>query len=432
MKALCTSSARISLLPLALISTMLVSCSKKPEEPEPVVTVQTVVAQRGTIQQVISAEAVLFPRDQAAITPKIVAPVRTFYVNRGSRVTRGQVLAVLENRDLAAAEVENKGTYEQAQAAYGLETSSALPEEWQKAQLDLKTTKESYDAQQKIYDSRRVLYQQGALPRKQFDESAVALIQAKAQYEMAERHLSALQSAGKQQQIKAAKGQLTSAKGKYEGAAAQLAYTEIRSPINGVVTDRPSYPGETPPPGTPLLTIMDTSSVIARAHLPQNDAAALKLGDAATVTGPQIGATAVTGKVTQISPALDPNSTTVEVWIEVANPEARLRPGATVNVQVVARTLNNAVVIPAAALLKTPEGEATVMIVKDGRAHQVSVEAGIHQGGRAQITKGLSGNETIIESGAYGLPDNTRVKIAEPAPSADAGKPESQKDAGKD
>ena len=100
---------------------------------------------------------------------------------------------------------------------------------------------------------------------------------------MAEKHLSALQSAGKQDQLKSAQGQLTSAKGKYEGAAAQLAYTEIRSPIDGVVTDRPSYPGETPPPGTPLLTIMDTSSVIARAHIPQNDAAALKPGDAATI-----------------------------------------------------------------------------------------------------------------------------------------------------
>ena len=62
--------------------------------------------------------------------------MKAFYVNRGSRVHRGQLLAVLENRDLAAAEVENKGAYEQAQATYGLETTSALPEEWQKAELD--------------------------------------------------------------------------------------------------------------------------------------------------------------------------------------------------------------------------------------------------------------------------------------------------------
>jgi multidrug efflux pump subunit AcrA (membrane-fusion protein) len=417
---------------LIAAAAMLISCSKKPEEPESIVTVQTAVAQRAAIQQVISAEAVLFPRDQAAITPKVVAPVRTFYVNRGSRVQRGQVLAVLENRDLAAAEIENKGTYEQAQATYGLETSSALPEEWQKAELDRKTAQEAYDAQQKVYDSRRVLFQQGALPRKQLDESAVALAQAKAQYEMAEKHLVALQSAGKQDQMKSARGQLTSAKGKYEGAVAQLAYTEIRSPINGVVTDRPSYPGETPPPGTPLLTIMDTSSVIAHAHIPQNDAALLKVGDPATLTAPGIATPNVTGKVTQVSPALDPNSTTVEVWIETPNPDGRLRPGATVSLQMVAQTLNNAVIVPISALLKTPQGETTVMIVRGERAYQVSVEAGIHEGDRVQITKGLSGGETVIVNGAYGLPDNTKVKVAEPAPPANTATPDSQKDAGKD
>ncbi len=418
-----TTWALVSLVPIAVLA-LLVACSKKPEEIEPVVTVQTAVAQRGAIQHIISAEAVLFPRDQAAITPKIVAPVRTFYVNRGSRVTRGQVLAVLENRDLAAAEVEDKGTYEQAQAAYGLETSSALPEEWQKSELDQKTTKEAYDAAQKVYDSRSILFQQGALPRKQLDESAVALVQAKAQYEMAEKHLSALQSAGKQDQLKSAKGQLTSAKGKYEGAAAQLAYTEIRSPINGVVTDRPSYPGETPPPGTPLLTIMDTSSVIARAHIPQNDAAALKPGDAAIITAP--GEARVQAKVTLVSPALDPNSTTVEVWIEAANPDGRLRPGTTVNVQMVAQAINDAVVVPASALLKTPEGESAVMIVQSDRAHQVSVETGIREGDRVQITKGLSGGETVVTNGSYGLPDNTKVKIAESTSLSNSGNPDSK------
>ncbi len=176
---------------------------------------------------------------------------------------------MLENRDLAAAEIENKGAYETAQAAYGLETTSALPEEWQKAELDRKTAKEEYDAAQKVYDSRRVLFQQGAMPRKDLDSSAVALAQSKAQYDIAEQHLAALESAGKQQQLKSAKGQLTSAEGKYAGATAQLAYTEIHSPIDGVVTDRPSYPGETPAAGTPLLTVMDTSSVIAKAHIPR-------------------------------------------------------------------------------------------------------------------------------------------------------------------
>ena len=69
------------------------ACSKKEETPQPVVTVQTASVARGTIQQIITAQAILYPRDQAAITPKVVAPVRKFYVNRGSVVKRGQLLA---------------------------------------------------------------------------------------------------------------------------------------------------------------------------------------------------------------------------------------------------------------------------------------------------------------------------------------------------
>ncbi len=310
----------------------------------------------------------LYPKNQAAITPKIVAPVKQFYVNRGSRVHAGQLLAVIENRDLAAAETETKGSYHQAEATYQIETTSALPEEWQKAEYDLKAAKENFDAQQKIYDSRKKLYDEGALPRKDYDSSLVALTQAKSQYEIAAMHMTALQSAGKKQQLKSAEGQLTSAKGKYEGAAAQLAYSEIRSPIDGVVTDRPTYPGETPPPGTPLLTVMDTSSVIAKAHIPQDQAAQLKPGDAATMKAP--GDIAVVGKVTLVSPALDANSTTVEVWVEAPNPDGRLRPGSSVTLEMVARTLNDAVVVPASAVLKTPEGGTSVMVIKDGKAMQ--------------------------------------------------------------
>jgi RND family efflux transporter MFP subunit len=413
---------------VGLLAGATISCSKGEKEVEPVVTVQAADAGRGRIEQVITADAILFPKDQAAITPKISAPVKTFYVNRGSRVHRGELLAVMENRDLAAAEVENKGAYEQAQATYGIATSSSLPEEWQKAEFDLKAAKQEYEAQQKIYDSRKVLYEQGALPRKEFDQSAVAVIQAKANYEIAQRHLTALQTAGKKDQMKLAKGQLTSAQGKYNGAAAQLSYSEIRSPIDGVVTERPLYPGETAPAGTPLLVVMDTSSVIARAHIPQAGAVALKVGDAAAITAP--GGIQVNGKVTLVSPALDPNSTTVEVWVAAPNPDGSLRPGTTATVQMIARTVNDAIIVPASALLKTPDGATTVMVAgADGKAHQVSVEAGIRQGDRLQITKGLNGGEKVIITGAYGLPDNTKVKIAEATPPADVQKPGGEKPA---
>ena len=412
-----TLTGHISLALIAgVLATGITACSSKDKEEQPEVTVQVAQAERGKIEQVIRTEAILFPKDQAALTPKIASPVRTFYVNRGSKVHRGQLLAVLENRDLSASVMDTQGTYEQAQATYGLATTSGLPEEWQKAEYDLKSAKEAYDAQQKVFDSRKVLFDQGALPRKDYDQAAVALIQAKATYEIAQKHLAALEAAGKKDELKAAKGQLTSAQGKYEGANALLSYSEIKSPIDGVVTDRPVYPGETPAPGTPILTVMDTSSVIAKAHIPQQDAALLKPGDPATLSGPS--GVEASGKVSLVSPALDPNSTTVEVWVTAPNPDGALRPGTTVTARVTAQTVTDAVLVPGSALLKTPEGAESVMVVgDDNKAHQVNVEVGIREGDQVQITKGLKGGERVVSSGAYGLPNDTKVKVAEAEPS---------------
>ena len=124
--------------------------------------------------------------------PRSARRSKTFYVKRGSRVHKGQLLAVLENRDLAAAAQENKGSYDQAQAAYATTTASDLPQEVQKAQLDAQAAKELFDAQQKIYSSRQELFQQGAMPRKELDQAGVDLTNARNQYEIAQKHLDAL------------------------------------------------------------------------------------------------------------------------------------------------------------------------------------------------------------------------------------------------
>ncbi len=401
-------------------SAAFVGCSSREKEAEPVVTVQTATARKTSIEQVITTEAVLFPKNQAAITPKVVAPVRKFYVNRGAHVHKGQLLATLENRDIAAAVTENKGALEQAQASYETTTKASLPEDITKAEGDAKAAQENLDAQQKLYDSRKSLFDQGALPRKDLDAAAVTLVQAREQARVAKQHLASMQAVGKQATTKSAAGQLSSAEGKYQGSMAQLSYTEIRSPIDGVVTDRPLYPGETPQTGTPLMTVMDTSSVIARAHIPQDQAAFLKIGDPATISAPEVSD--VPAKVTIVSPALDPGSTTVEVWVEAPNKSGKLRPGSSVQVHIVARKINDAIVIPGAALLKTPEGGATVMVVgSDNRAHQTAVETGVTQGDDLQITKGISAGQTVITVGNYGLPDNTQVKIAAPAKPAEPG-----------
>src|SRR6516162_9848960 len=94
-----------------IIGTLLAAlgCSKeKTEEPE--VAVQIAAVEQTSLERTISTDAILFPLQQAAIVPKISAPVAKFYVKRGSRVQAGQLLAELENSDLAGAVAENKAT----------------------------------------------------------------------------------------------------------------------------------------------------------------------------------------------------------------------------------------------------------------------------------------------------------------------------------
>jgi multidrug efflux pump subunit AcrA (membrane-fusion protein) len=411
-----------ALLLVALTLLAFAACSKEPADKEPTVSVQAVAAEKTELEETITAQAVLFPLQQAAITPKISAPVHKFYVNRGSKVHKDQLLAQLENRDLTASSEENKGNLEQAQAAYETTTGASLPEEMQKAQLDVEAAKKVLDAQQKVYTSREELFQQGALPRKELDQSGVDLTQAKNQYDIANKHFEALQAIGKQQALKSAAGQLQSAKGKYMGAEAQLSYSEIRSPIDGYVTDRPLYPGEMAPAGAPLITVMDTSQVIAKAHIPQPDAALLKVGNKATLTVPG-ESDPVDGKVTIISPALDPNSTTVEVWVQAANRKQHLKPGTSIQISMIAQTVKDAIAIPAESVLTAQDGATTVMLIgPDNRAHQTAVKTGVREGEKIQIVEGLKEGDRVISGGAYALPDKTKVTV-EAAAAPDEKKP---------
>ena len=415
---------RLRILIPILLSFLFVAsgCSKGEKEEAPEVSVQAAPAATADISRVVNTEGIIFPILQSAITPKISAPVKKFYVVRGQKVRQGQLLATLENRDLSAAALDNKGAYEQAEAAYSTSMGATLPEENAKAELDVQTAQQELDAQQKLYSSREDLFKQGALPRKDLDAAAVSLAQARSAYNIAKKHLDGLNAVGKQGAIKTANGQLTSAKGKLLTSEAQLSYSEVRSPINGFITDRPLYPGEMASTAAPLLTVMDISQVIAKAHIPQSDALVLRKGDTAIISLAGLEKP-INGKVSLISPALDPNSTTVEVWVQAANPEQQLRPGTTAQIAITAQTIKDALVVPTAALLNAKADAAQVMVV-DGQSQASSrdVKIGIQNGEQVQIVSGLKPGEVVVTQGAYGLPDKTKVKVEKPeSPSADEG-----------
>ena len=410
-------SIRARVVAYAVFGALLLSgCGQVEKEQEPVVSVQVTPAQRGPISQVITAEAVVFPLEQAIVAPKITSTVKKFHVQRGTRVKKGQLLVVLENADLAAAAEASKGDFEQADAAYNTTIGASLPQQIQKAQLDAQTAQSSFEAQLKVFDSRKELFQQGAIPRRELDAAEVALTQARSQNEQAQKQLADLQRLGKQQAVKSAEGSRLSAEGKYHGAAAQLSYSEIRSPIDGVVTDRPLYEGDAATANQPILTVMNLSRLIAKAHIVQAEAAALKVGNPAELRVPGADEP-IQGRVTLVSPALDPGSTTIEVWAEETKPDPGLKPGMTIQVSLTAKTVKDATLVPTSALFKNTEGgEYLLLAGSDHLAHQKIVQVGIRNGGLAQIVSGINAGDPVITSGGYALPDKTRVKIEAPAP----------------
>lgn len=394
-----------------LIPFALLAACKKEEAPEVEVTVHAEHPEQGEISQHILTSAVLAPRAQAAIVPKITAPVKKFYVERGAHVKEGQLLATLENADLAAAAMDNKGTFEAAEAAYATATKAQVPEDAQKAELDYGQAKANLDLSTSIVNSRKELFAEGSIPGRDLDTAVAAEVQAQAAYDSAAKHLESVRSVSRDSALKAARGQLTSAEGKYKGSEAEISYSEIRSPIAGVVTERPLFAGETVAAGAALITIMDTSVLIAKAHVAESVAQQMKAGDKASVSVPG-GAEPIKGEVVFISPALDAGSTTVEVWLRVGNKSGALKAGTPVKASVTGQTIEKAWKIPVSAVLTGQDGTKSVMLVgSDGKAHRKAVNLGITDGEDVQVTSGLAPGDTVITVGAYGLDDGAKVKV---------------------
>jgi multidrug efflux pump subunit AcrA (membrane-fusion protein) len=396
---------------------LLAGCGKKKDkdeaagEAEPPTAVMVETAGRGAIDRVVTADAVLYPIDQANVTAKISAPVTKVMVNRGDHVRAGQVVMELESSDLAAAAGEAQRQIDQAQAALDATSSVTVVEDRNKAQADVNSAQAAVDAAQHTYDRLAALRAEGALAQKQVDDAKATLTAAQIQLQAAQKHLDTVSQAGQRQAVRGAEAQVNVAKAHYDTATVQLTYAKIKSPISGVVADRSVYPGEMAASGAPLVSIVNISEVRAVANVPVKDANYIKVGRPARIAGPDGD---IPGKVTVVSPSVNPATTTVEVWVVAPNPGEKLKPGGTVRVAIIAETLQNILVVPAAALLNSDTGSPKVMVITpDMIAHERMVSVGVRQGDRVQILSGLQDGDKVVTTGGLGLEDKAKVVIQE-------------------
>lgn len=399
---------------VVIVCLALAACGKKEEEPavKPVVEVQIAKAEVENFETAVSAPATIFPREQANIAARTAAPIKQLLVKKGDSVKAGQTVAVLESRDVAAAREEAVASLAEAQETLQKTTSAALPTDVERARGQMAVAEATLRQAQTIYDRRKKLFEQGAIPQRDLLASETDVATNRANYEVAKTTLDLLKNQSRDRDIKIAQSHVEAAKARLRGVDAQMIYTQIVAPFSGSITEQFMYPGDMAKPDAPMFTIMDLSTAVARAQVPESAAAPIKPGQLCSFTSGDNAAAPYSGRISVINRAVDPARRTLEVWCEIASPPPALRAGSFGQVKV-AISSSRSVVVPQAAV-QLNEGARTgfVMVVSGKTVKKRDIEAGEAADGKMQILKGINAGETVVTEGVYGLAEGVEIKLA--------------------
>jgi RND family efflux transporter MFP subunit len=408
--------ALLAIVLVALIVWRLKSSATEAEaEVTPTVSVKVAKAEKGEIAAQIAAVGTIWPREKAEVGAKISAQIKKMALLKNKVVRAGEIIAVLESRDLQAQRAEAIAALNEARASERSLVTGTIPKtnaEDQKALLDARAKVNNARA---TYERRRVLFEKGGISKKDLEASQLDLTTAEDELRLQEQTVSLRARSLNPNDRALAAARTAQAQQRVATLDAQLSYATIRSPLNGIVTDQFQYEGEFASAGGKLVTIADTSSVIVKAPFSDTVAAQLKTGDPAAVVPTDTSAEEMKGQITLLSRSSDPTNRTVEVWVTLGNGEGKLRANGAAQVTVFANSKTEAVVVPASAVtLEASNVDEGTVVVVDAQnvAHETKVRVGIRTAEKIEIVAGLQGGETVVVEGNYALPNGSKVEIA--------------------
>jgi len=323
---------------------------------------------------------VLVPEDRVAVIgPVNAGRIVRLFAGQGSRVQKGQKLADLESADIDQAEAD----YLKALADYENARRSSVAE--------IRLAQENYDRTKLLYEKT---------------------ITAGKNLQTAEHDLEVAKAAG-ESSVNGAKATLTAARrhllilGLSSSTIDSLpkkpdlaAVFSLNSPIAGTVIERNATVGASVGTDANLFKIIDLSRVWIDANVFEKDLARVRMGQEVKVNLPALPGSTYTGRVILIDSVVDPETRTIKVRTEVANPDSRLKPDMFANVEIVTDLNRSAISVPQTAVLN--DGGKTVVFVAEGNGYQKrEVHTGIQNGDRLEIVEGLSPGEKVVVKGNY-------------------------------
>lgn len=324
--------------------------------------VEVVVVEQGVIQEEVKGPGAVSSETEVNVSSRITGVVEKVLVQEGDQVKQGQLLAVLDERDLAARTAGARSSVGAARQNVTVAEAGL-----QKAQADLGLARSNHAREEAVFRA-------GHLSQAALDLATAALRVA----ESAEKNARAAIGAREQEALRAAD------EGRY--AATIQSHAQLTSPITGLVTRRLVEVGNTVSPGSTLFRIVDDQIVSVATRVDVSQVGRLQLGQRSRIKLAS-GATA-TGVVARISHEADPVTRDQEVRVRFDQPPAHLTINEEAEV-VISVGEARGPVVPGAALLPA-EGVDGVLVVRDGRAERVPVRVGAIGQGKALILSGLA------------------------------------------
>jgi len=407
----------VVVLSLLIVVIWILKRSKTEAEAEvtPVVSVKVVKAEKGEIAAQYSAVGTIWPREKADVAAKISAQIKQMALLKNRLVHAGEIIAVLESRDLQAQRAEAVAALNEARANERSLITGTIPKTNAEDQKALSDARAKVNNARATYERRQALFARGGISKKELEASQLDLTTAEDELRLQEQTVALRTRSLNPNDRTLAAARTAQAQQRVATLDAQLSYATIRSPITGIVTDQFQYEGEFASAGGKLVTIADSSTVIVKAPFSDTAVAEIKTGDAASVVPTDTSAEEMHGQITLVSRSSDPANRTVEVWVTLGNDGGRLRANGAAQVTVFANSKNDAIVLPASAVTLEASNatEGTVMVVDaQNVAHETKVTTGIRTADKIEIVEGLKGGETVVVEGNYALPDGTKVEIA--------------------
>ena len=386
------------------------------EEANVVVSVLVAKAERESIAAEVTALGTIFPLQEATVSSKIASQIKQMALLRNKAVGAGEVLVVLEARDLQSQRAEAAAAAQEARVNLRNVTGGAIPQTAAQDEKALRDARANVANASSVYERRLRLYEQGGISKKDLDASQLSLTTAENDLRLAEATSRLHANTMSPNDRAASEARLKQAEDRLATIETQLSYATIRAPFSGVVSEQFQFQGEYASPGGKLFTIGDVSEVIVKAPVADTVAAQLKVGDSATVLPQDLPGEEMIGSISLVSKSSDPQSRTVEVWVNIKNNGGRLRAHSAAKVVVSTQSASDVIVVPAGAVtLDASNGnEGKVMVVdENSTANETKVTVGIRTKDKMEITSGLQGGETIVIEGNYALPDGTKVEATE-------------------